>query len=198
MASNINPTNIDGTYPIAGQDNDSQGFRNNFTNIKTNLQYAKTELEDLQSKVVLKSALTGTVLQNDMNNAVLYRPQLKAAGQSFKEFAGSQTGPVTVSFIEAAVQRINSINTTDAIVITLVDFPASGIFGSIRLWIHVRFGAQQTSAQVTFPNDVTLGTGNISNFNNSSKTITYTAAGDYMYELSTADGGDNFWIIQQA
>ena len=35
MASNINPNNIDGTYPVAGQDNDSQGFRTNFTNIKT-------------------------------------------------------------------------------------------------------------------------------------------------------------------
>ena len=195
MASNINPTNIDGTYPIAGQDNDSQGFRDNFTNIKTNLQYAKTELEDLQSKVVLKSALIGTVLQNDMNNAVLYRPQLKAVGHSFKEFAGSQTGPVTVSFIEAAVQRIN---TSGPLTLTLVDFPASGTFGSIRLWLHVTFGAQQTSAEVIFPNDVTLGVNNIPNFNNSSKTITYTSAGDYMYELSTADGGDNFWIIQQA
>jgi hypothetical protein len=198
MASNINPTNIDGTYPIAGQDNDSQGFRDNFTNIKTNLQYAKTELEDLQNKVVLKSALTGTVLQNDMNNSVLYRPQLKAAAQSFKEFAGSQVGPVTISFIEASVQRINSINTTDAIVITLVDFPAAGIFGSLRLWVHVTFASDQTSAEVTFPNSVTLGTGNISNFNSNSKTITYTAAGDYMYELSTANGGNNFWIIQLA
>jgi hypothetical protein len=31
MASNINPYNIDGTYPVAGQDNSSQGFRDNFT-----------------------------------------------------------------------------------------------------------------------------------------------------------------------
>ena len=30
MASNINPNNIDTTYPVAGQDNDSQGFRDNF------------------------------------------------------------------------------------------------------------------------------------------------------------------------
>ena len=34
MASNINAFNIDGTFPIAGQDNPSQGFRDNFTNIK--------------------------------------------------------------------------------------------------------------------------------------------------------------------
>ena len=36
MASNIDNTSIDATYPIAGQDNDSQGFRNNFSTIKNN------------------------------------------------------------------------------------------------------------------------------------------------------------------
>ena len=41
MASSINPSNVDGTYPVAGQDNDSQGFRDNFTNIKTILFIGK-------------------------------------------------------------------------------------------------------------------------------------------------------------
>ena len=49
MTSSINPNNIDITFPVAGQDNDSQGFRDNFTNLKTSLQYAKDEIEDLQS-----------------------------------------------------------------------------------------------------------------------------------------------------
>jgi hypothetical protein len=49
MASLINPSNIDITYPIAGQDNDTQGFRDNFNNIKNNLTTAKTEISDLQS-----------------------------------------------------------------------------------------------------------------------------------------------------
>jgi hypothetical protein len=64
--SSINPNNIDGTYPIAGQDNDSQGFRDNFTNIKNNFTFAYDELTDLQSKAVLKSALNGSTLDNTM------------------------------------------------------------------------------------------------------------------------------------
>ena len=52
MASNINANNIDGTYPIAGVDNDSQGFRTNFTNIKNNFTYAKNEITDLQAKAI--------------------------------------------------------------------------------------------------------------------------------------------------
>jgi hypothetical protein len=38
MASQINFNIIDGTYPVAGQDNSSQGFRDNFTNIKNNFE----------------------------------------------------------------------------------------------------------------------------------------------------------------
>ena len=34
MASNINTNTIDENYPVAGIDNDSQGFRDNFTSIK--------------------------------------------------------------------------------------------------------------------------------------------------------------------
>jgi len=71
MASNINPNNIDTTYPIAGQDNDSQGFRDNFTNVKTNFEYAETEIDDLQAKGIFKSALTGTTLDNDMAGGLI-------------------------------------------------------------------------------------------------------------------------------
>ena len=49
MASDIVPGNVDGTYPKAGRDNSSQGFRDNFSAIKTNFTEAKTEIEDLQT-----------------------------------------------------------------------------------------------------------------------------------------------------
>ena len=36
MASNISETGINEQFPIAGQDNDAQGFRDNFSTIKNN------------------------------------------------------------------------------------------------------------------------------------------------------------------
>jgi hypothetical protein len=51
MSSNINPNNINGNFPVAGQDNDSQGFRDNFTNILNNFSFASTEITDLQNSV---------------------------------------------------------------------------------------------------------------------------------------------------
>jgi hypothetical protein len=50
MASNINASNIDTTFPIAGQDNDTQGFRTNYINIKNNFVTAATEITALQSQ----------------------------------------------------------------------------------------------------------------------------------------------------
>lgn len=48
MTSLINPQNIDITYPIAGQDNDTQGFRTNFRNIRSNFTTASQEITALQ------------------------------------------------------------------------------------------------------------------------------------------------------
>jgi hypothetical protein len=56
MASNINSASIDEQYPVAGQDNDSQGFRDNFSTIKTSLAAAKAEIEDLQDNTAKTNA----------------------------------------------------------------------------------------------------------------------------------------------
>ncbi len=71
MSSTINTNGLDVNYPIPGRNNNSQGFRNNFTNIKTNLDAAGNEISDLQNKVVLKTALANSVLNNDMANTLI-------------------------------------------------------------------------------------------------------------------------------
>ena len=69
MASNIISGTIDGEYPVAGIDNDTQGFRDNFSIIKDSLAAAKAEVEDLQTKVLLKSVLAGDDQElADVNN----------------------------------------------------------------------------------------------------------------------------------
>lgn len=69
--STINTNGIDVNYPIPGQNNSTQGFRNNFTSIRQNLNIAGNEISDLQNKVVLKSALANSTLNNDMANTLI-------------------------------------------------------------------------------------------------------------------------------
>jgi hypothetical protein len=49
VTSNINYISINENFPVAGQDNDTQVFRDNFDTIKTSLSSAKTEITDLQN-----------------------------------------------------------------------------------------------------------------------------------------------------
>ncbi len=48
MTSNINFASINENFPVAGQDNDTQTFRDNFSVIKQNFREAKDEITDLQ------------------------------------------------------------------------------------------------------------------------------------------------------
>ena len=48
--SAINTNAINTNYPVPGVNNSSQGFRDNFTSIKNNLNIAGTEISDLQNK----------------------------------------------------------------------------------------------------------------------------------------------------
>jgi hypothetical protein len=65
MTSAIVFNTIDTTFPVAGQDNDSQGFRDNFSLIQTALATAQSEISTLQSNSLDKTqnqTLNGNVL----------------------------------------------------------------------------------------------------------------------------------------
>ena len=96
MTSAINPNNINGTYPVAGQDNNSQGFRDNFTNTKNNFQYAADEITDLQNKAVLKQALTGTTIDNNMLGSPLSNALLSNMSENVVAL-GTVSGSVTIN-----------------------------------------------------------------------------------------------------
>lgn len=73
MSSNITTTSINALYPVAGQDNDSNGFRVNFGAIKTALQVAKTEISELQTKAVLTASVGDTpiAVTNDLGESAI-------------------------------------------------------------------------------------------------------------------------------
>jgi hypothetical protein len=107
MTSNINPNNIDGAYPVAGQDNNSQGFRDNFTNTSTNFQFAADEITDLQNNAVLKSALTGTVLNNNMLGSILSNAQLQDMSETVAAL-GTVSGSVAVNYSLGSYQTLTT------------------------------------------------------------------------------------------
>tara|TARA_B110000046_G_scaffold173576_1_gene196310 strand:- start:125 stop:868 length:744 start_codon:yes stop_codon:yes gene_type:complete len=181
MASSINSNNIDGTYPIAGQDNDSQGFRDNFTNVKTNFTNAKAEIEDLQSKVVLKSALSGTSLDNSGGGALLSDFQVKDMSET-RLAKGTTSGTVTLNYAEGSYQ---TVTTSGSISIAFSNFSASGTLSKVRFEVTIASVAHT----VTLPSSVTLGANSLAGIVPSTKVITFDATGTYILEFSTDDAG---------
>jgi hypothetical protein len=174
MTSQINPSNINGAYPVAGQDNNSQGFRDNFTWTKTNFQYAADEISDLQSKVVLKAALTGTTLNNNMLGSIVNNGVAQNFGLTCVSL-GSQSGTVTLNYSAGHYQTFTTSGN-----VTLAPFsnlPASGVTGVITVQITVA----SPSHQVTLPT-VSNAVG-IPGYNSVNRTISFPAAGTYVFQF---------------
>jgi hypothetical protein len=184
MTSSINPNNIDGNYPVAGQPNNTQGMRDNFTNIKTNFQYAEDEITDLQSKVVLKQALTGTTLDNNMNDNLLYAVKLQDVSHTYVALTAT-SGAIPIDYSAGQYQYIS---TTGSISLSFTNMPTSGSEGVIQLAVNVT----STAYTLTLPAAVSLGTTGIQGY--ASNVITFAATGTYQFEFSTVDGGTTITI----
>jgi hypothetical protein len=188
MTSNINPNNIDGAYPVAGQDNNSQGFRTNFTNTKTNFQFASDEITDLQNKAVLKAALTGTVLDNNMQGSVLSNAQLQNMSQTVVAL-GLRSGTVAVDYSLGSYQ---TVTTNGSISLGFSNFPAAGAEANLAIQVTVA----STAHTVTFPVEVSVNTGGIQGLNTSTNVMTFATTGVYTFQFVTSDGGSAITVNQ--
>ena len=188
MTSQINPNNINGAYPVAGQDNNSQGFRDNFTNIKNNFTFARNEISDLQDKVIVKSALAGTTLDNDMAGTQLIHPQLKAWTEASVDL-GAISGNITIPFTSGNFQKIT---TAGPVELTLNDWPTTVTgYGLVRVWLVVT----DIDHTLTLPASVSIGVNDIAGYNSTTKTIKFDSVGNYIFDFSSIDGGANFLIF---
>ena len=171
--SNIISVDIDETFPVAGTDNDSQGFRDNFNIIENSLATAKSEITTLENN---------TAKLNEDNN-----------------FAGSEIQQAklintTEKFISQSVASSESIRWTfaqyqDVIIgadvqLTLTDWPTSGEYGKIKIGVYGNGeGSHTVTWAATGGNNIKAPTGFPSSF-----TIT-SDDNPKIFEFWTVDGG---------
>ena len=184
MTSQINPNNVDGTYPVAGQPNNTQGFRDNFTNIKTNFSYAETEITDLQNNGIFKAALAGTTLNNNMADNLIYAVKLQDVSYTYVQNTAS-AGSITIDYSAGQYQLIS---TTGSVSLNFANWPVSGTAGIIQIAINVT----STAYTLTLPAAVSLGTTGLQGY--ASNVITFAATGTYQFAFSTVDGGTTITI----
>jgi hypothetical protein len=187
MTSQINPADIDGNYPIAGVSNNTQGMRDNFTNTRTNFQYASDEITDLQNKAVLKAALSGTTLDNNLGNNVVYNALVKGISGTVVAIANT-SGTITIDCSAGPYQSINMAGNI-ALSFTSNTWPTAGTMGMLRTQITV----DQVGRTLTLPSTVSNGIVGIQGY--ASNVITFANTGTYEFGFSTTNAGNAITIF---
>lgn len=126
MASLIISSTIDATFPVAGQDNDSQGFRDNFQIIKDNFTNAASEITDLQNDTAKKNT------DNAFSNNTLSVVNLLQHTETAYDATGGIGADTNVSFTSGHHYKIQA---QDDITLTIVDFPDTNQYAEMRFEI---------------------------------------------------------------
>jgi hypothetical protein len=188
MTSNINPNNIDGAYPVAGQDNNSQGFRDNFTNTSTNFQFAADEITDLQNNAVLKSALVGTTLDNNMQGSVLSNAQLQDMSETVVSL-GTVSGTTTINY---ALGSYQTLTTNGAVSLAFSNFSAAGTASTVVVQVTVA----NVIHTLILPAAVSVNARGIQGLNTTTNTISFSSTGVYSFQFVTSNGGTTVIVTE--
>lgn len=126
-SSNIDTVTINEQYPVAGVDNDSQGFRDNFDTIKTNFTSTKSEVEDLMENTARLD------VENDFDNNNVTRANFVECTEDVHNNSSfAPAGTFYLSFKTASYHNVN-VGDDVTIVLTRSDWPATGKLGKMRV-----------------------------------------------------------------
>ena len=191
MASSISTTSIDATFPVAGQDNDSQGFRDNFSQIKTQLDTASSEITTIQTNQAVTNATTN-FNGHDIQNAILIDVGQKIVAKG--TVSGSQT-------IDLSAGPVQTITTSGALTLAFTNFPvedngSTNAYGKVKLIITNASSHSITLTGVTMPflrnpddmsqaNDSTVGV------DYSTRVAIPAETGTMVIEVWSVNGGTN-------
>lgn len=187
--SSINTNNLDVNFPKPGVNNSSQGFRDNFTTIKTNLDYASTEIADLQAKSIVKAALNDTSVNNDMSGTLISNALIQGFRSTTSSLGNNLTGTVLVNLTKGDV-HIGTIAANTTISLQFAGWAPSGTKSQIELHLYVQ---DHTSAidfnGMTFNQSLSLLPNLSGNKVYAQKDVTLLA-----YRISTVDCGATLTI----
>ena len=114
---------IDQTYPVAGQDNDSQGCRDNFSNIKTSLTKVKADLDALDTNTAKLN------VSNDFNGNQISEADFKATTEVAYTI-GNVSASQNINWSNGNYQIVQVGNN---LTLTLTDWPATGKLAKLRV-----------------------------------------------------------------
>ena len=202
--SNINANAIDALYPIAGRDNNSQGFRNNFAAIKTALAVAADEVGDLETKSIVSAQLGNgvtTAVENNLNTSAIKNGIYSEFNPKYAP-RGSSTSTTTIDLSNGPVQSF-TVHDGDLFNFSWGNWPTEANpqpwpVDAPRRCVSVRlmFKTQTGTAQITFGGTVTNGSvsGTLVPESNVTLPLTVNSTSYTVFDAWTVDEGDFIYI----
>lgn len=192
MTSQINHSLINTSYPVAGQDNNSQGFRDNFTAIATGLAQAGTEITALQQNAVIVAdlATSSNTVQNNLLGSGINNGTYKQLNPKVYALGTVSLNGVSVDLVNGPVQTASASANG---VFTLHNLGPGGSYSSVKL-IVTGTGA----SSITITNATTAvfkaATGYTGTNAGSSVTHPITTGKTEVLEIWSTDAGANIFI----
>lgn len=190
--STINTNGLDVNYPVPGQNNSSQGFRNNFASIKNNLDTAGTEISDLQNKVVVKAALDNTIVNNDMANTLISNCATRSFRATTYNLGNALSGTVVV---DCSLGDVQYGTVAGNVTLDFASWGPSGTQSNVELQLNV----SNATAFITFPAEVVSSNNNfglttLENYDGTTSVSIPYGVSEVDYRLSTRDCGNTITI----
>ncbi len=147
--SNINYASINENFPVAGEDNDTQVFRDNFDTIKTSLRYAKEELEVLQDSATGAARLNAA---NDFNLNEITNAKFVANQDKVFNAGNWNVATCQVDYLNGNYQIFRFGTAGGAVSMDFVNLPVNTVtpgVGKITLELYTDGTSQTLSFAVT-------------------------------------------------
>ena len=171
---------IDQQFPVAGQDNDSQGFRSNFQNIYNALYNADLDLQTQKTNTVRLNATNDFAFTGTIKRAVLLN----------SGFTAENVAPVNGT-IDFSLGSYHKSAITGNTTFQVTNWPPSGVYGQLRLEV-----APTTSTSMTI--DFEAGSGTLVKDGNDIIPYTSDAANPIFYDIWSSDNGTTVHVKQFA
>ncbi len=147
MTSNINYLSINENFPVAGEDNDTQTFRDNFDTIKTSLRAAQEEITNIQANTAglqLVETENGSDFGGrEISNAILRDTLIKSYG------GGVIPGSVSLLTIDYENGGYQKFQFAGDISIDFQNFPDNATVGGVGK-VTLELTADNVARTLTF------------------------------------------------
>lgn len=184
-SNNINTGGIDTAYPVAGSDNDSQGFRDNFSNIKQAIDDAKSAISTLEG--------TSPSLQsdNDFNDNKLKKVVLEDSALSAPS-AETLAGETNVDYSAGHYRRlICTTEKPDTNTIVIQNFAPAEALSHMMLEVRSNNTSQKFLNFSTPSGNILTDTANLDLSSDFDMTDTNAK---YIFEVWSPDQGANIFV----